>query len=406
LEPRAAEGAAAEGPMPGAGVPASSYRVFFDQLPVPTIAVDPTGRVTAANEAAAQLVGDAIRREGARCCTLFGCRTGGVLARDCLTELTMAAGRPVERSPVWLAAEPARAVTVTAVPLRDGQGAIIELQLSDPPAGDATLRIVTLGRTRVEAGGRALPGDWLSHKPGQVLKYLVAARGRPVPFEELVDALWPLAGSSAISSVRQAVHSLRHHLESGRRRYAASRYVLGGRGHYELNTSAVDVDADRFEAAAREGLEHFERGDRQRAVDRLAEASRAYTGPFLADEPYADWALIERDRLDAVAGQALRVLAQLHLDAGDLQAAWPVLNRLSGLEPFDLGVQQQLLAVLIARGRHSEAARRCEALRKRFRRTFGETPDLELAEVAWAARELRQHLDRDTHGGARRDAPI
>jgi DNA-binding SARP family transcriptional activator len=169
---------------------------------------------------------------------------------------------------------------------------------------------------------------------------------------------------------------------------------MAGKGHYELNLEAVNVDADRFEAMATRGLAAFRQGERRRAADRLTIASAAYAGTFLADEPYADWALSERDRLHALAGQALRALTELSLDDGDLYTAWPVLNRLSSLEPFDIAIQKQMLAVLIARGHRSEAARRFDTFRHRYERAFHEAPNLDLADLAPAARELRRRVSR------------
>ena len=47
-------------------------------------------------------------------------------------------------------------------------------------AADERLCIRALGPMRLEVGATVLEGDWLAHRPGQVLKYLVAMRGRPV----------------------------------------------------------------------------------------------------------------------------------------------------------------------------------------------------------------------------------
>jgi len=106
-----------------------------------------------------------------------------------------------------------------------------------------------------------------------------------------------------------------------------------------------------------------------------------------SDEPYADWALGQRDRLRDLAVQILRGLAALQRDAGELEAAVGHLQRLAELEPFDLQAQRDLLSLLIQRGRHSEALRRYDVVRRRWKRAFGEDPDLSLGELAPAAEE-------------------
>ncbi len=82
-----------------------------------------------------------------------------------------------------------------------------------------------------------------------------------------------------------------------------------------------------------------------RAEIELTAAARAYGGDFLADEPYAEWALAERERLRDLAAQVLRGLAALQLAAGDEEAAAEHLQRLVELEPLDLPAQRDLIAL-------------------------------------------------------------
>ena len=155
----------------------------------------------------------------------------------------------------------------------------------------ATLRIRVLGPMQLEAGGAVLEGDWLAHRPGQVLKYLVAARGRPVSADELLGAFWPQAdGTPAATNVRQAVHALRDRMEPDRPRQAASRFVTGRRGGgYELIGGMVLVDADVFTAAAEAGLTAMRDGDVTRAEAALERAAVLYRGDFLSDEADVEW---------------------------------------------------------------------------------------------------------------------
>ena len=183
--------------------------------------------------------------------------------------------------------------------------------------------------------------------------------------------------------MRQAVHALRQRLEPGRERQAVSRYLVGRRGGgYELAAGAVIVDADAFVAAAESGLTALREGDGRRAAAALARAASLYRGDFLADEPEADWASAERDRLRALASRVLRALAGLHLRTGDLDAAGEHLQRVAELEPLDVDAQRQLLTLLLRRGRRTEAARRYDAVRRRFRSAFGEDPSFDLADLA------------------------
>ena len=109
------------------------------------------------------------------------------------------------------------------------------------------------------------------------------------------------------------------------------------------------------------------------------------TGRLRDDEPYAEWALTERERLRQIASNGLRALADLDDRNGDLEGATASLQRLTDLEPYDVDVHRDLLAMLLRRGRRSEALRRYEALRRRMLTTFGEELSFSLADLGPAS---------------------
>lgn len=368
------------------------YRAVFESLPSGVLVTDADGRLTGANPCADKLLGDALGRDRLRCCDLLGCRRAGTpLADHCITELAL--GRS-EALPEIRVEVPSRdgagsSVWVTAKSIVDGEPAVI-LQLRPGVVGDRRrrtephwmvgrqLRVYTLGRTRLESGEGPLAGEWLSHRPGEVLKYLICERSRTVPIEELLETLWQ-SGRAGPTNVRQAVHALRDRLEPRRAKHGRSSFVSVRRGGYELETYNIWFDADDFEASARTGLAALQADDAETAERALTRASALYKGDFLADEPYAEWAFAERDRLRDLAAKVLRALAQIKLATDDLDLAGEHLQRLAELEPYDLDAQRELLALMVRRGRHADAHRRFEIVRRRYRRAFGEEPDLALA---------------------------
>lgn len=140
-------------------------------------------------------------------------------------------------------------------------------------------------------------------------------------------------------------------------------------------------DADDFEHSAQAGLAAARGGDAELAEPALTRAAALYGGDFLADEPYAEWAFAERERLRELAGKVLRALGHSKLKAGESEVGTAQLQRLAELEPVDLDAQRDVLALMLRRGRHGDAHRRYEVVRRRFRRTFGEDPDLVLSDL-------------------------
>jgi len=373
-----------------------AYRAVFEFFPAGIVIVDSRGAVQGTNLRAKLMLGPLLERERLRCCDLFGCRRAGTpLADHCLTALSLAREGPLPEVRVDL---PARggtlsSVWVTAAPYGGAEPAVV-MQVRAGVAGDRRrrtephwmagpqLRIFTFGRSRVESGEGPLAGEWLGHRPGHVLKYLVTFRERIVPTEELLETFWPNSGPRGVTSVRQAVHTLRDCLEPDRRKRVGSAFVSARSGGYELERGSIWIDADDFETCVREGLRAQAQGEPEAAEATLARATGLYRGDFLGEESYAEWAFAERDRLRGLAGQALRGLVEIKIADGDLEGALEQLHRLAELEPLDMDVQRDLLAMLVQRGRHAEAARRHELVRRRYRKTFGQDPPFDLSEVA------------------------
>ena len=286
--------------------------VVLEHLPAGVVVLDDEGRLLEGNTAAERLLGTLPEDGTTGCCELVGCRRPGTpLESRCISEAVRARGAVVGE---LLVQTPAGGAWVTAAPLAGG-GVVLHLRTDAEARGEADerLRIRVLGPMQLEAGGAVLEGDWLSHRPGQVLKYLVATRGRPVSADELLEAFWPQTdGTPAATNVRQAVHALRDRMEPERERQAPSRYIAGRRGGgYELVGGMVLVDADVFTAAAEAGLAALRDGDGPRAEAALARASALYRGDFLADEPEAEWAL-RRAGAAAHAGRPRAARARGH----------------------------------------------------------------------------------------------
>src|SRR6185295_2392823 len=184
--------------------------------------------------------------------------------------------------------------------------------------------------------------------------------------------------------VRHYIHQLREQLEPSRSGRGQSSLLTRDHGGYVLDRERVIVDADEFESEVAAGLSAVEAGDAERACRHLERAARMYGGDFLADEPYAEWAIAERDRLRTVAANALRALADLRLGSDDVEGALSDLERLVELEPYDVDVHRRLIELALRRGRRTEAVRRYNALRRRMLTTFGEELDFSLSDVAAA----------------------
>jgi DNA-binding SARP family transcriptional activator len=303
------------------------------------------------------------------------------MGREALPEIRIDAMPGSSVSALWVTAAALGEADQVLLHLRPGD-ARDRRRRSEPHWLDGPqLRISAFGRTWVDSREGPLGGQWLQQRPGLLLKYLVVERNRVVHAEEIAEALWPGAGRQSVNNVRHFMHALRQKLEPERPRGAESSFVVTVQGGYALDRRRVRIDADEFEQAARDGMAAVRQGEHDVALERLEHALALYRGDLAEDEPYAEWAYEERDRLHGMACRALRELSRIRLDRDDLAGAAAALGRLAELEPYDADAHRSLLAVWIAQGRRTEATRRYAAYKARMAREFGEEPGFELSEA-------------------------
>ena len=367
---------------------------IYERLPYALVVVDEQGCVLSANPAAIEM---GWRSDDGgpptACHEMFACqRAGGPCNHGCLVQRASQTDQNLPE--IRIDTPPGSAASafwVTVVPLGLGAGVLLHLRpgdsrdrrrRSDPHwIKGPELTIKALGRIRVDSSEGPLGGSWLQQRPGHVLKYLICERDRVVQAEEIAEALWPSSGRQALSSVRHFIHALRDKLEPGRPPRAESTFVVTVRGGYAINRRHVRIDADVFCEAVRDGLAAVDRGEADVAAEMLELALSLYRGDLLEDEPYAEWAMPERDRLRAMATDSLRALAHIALEGGDHGTAVKHLDRLAEFEPFDSDIHRELLRVLLVAGRRSEALRRYSTFRARLGKEFGAEPGFALSDL-------------------------
>jgi DNA-binding SARP family transcriptional activator len=371
-------------------------RELIDLSPTAVIVQDTAGRVVASNPAASWLFGAALELgPGAPVgCSIVGCRSPGTrLEGVCVHELARSQDGPLPPLRVELPAGARYDVvsaTVTALPSSPGlvvtelrrESATLAHERAGSPAwtDEPQLRVFVLGRTCVMNGDEVLEGRWINNRAGHIFKLLVAERHRSVFSDQIISVLWPSDSSPDTRGVRYFVHELRDQLEPAGVVDPPSSFVVATRGGYALDRRRVWVDADAFEQLVTEGCAAAGEDD-DRARDLIRDGVAMFRGDFMADEPYAEWALSERDRLRDLAANALRILAQIETRQGDLARATGTLIHLTDLEPFDIDVHRELFSLLLRRGRRSETLRRYETLRRRMLRTFDEQLDFSLSQL-------------------------
>ncbi|MGH3605300.1 MAG: BTAD domain-containing putative transcriptional regulator [Pseudonocardiaceae bacterium] len=223
--------------------------------------------------------------------------------------------------------------------------------------------IQTLGGFRVTRDGVAVPTtEWKSKKARDLLKILVARR-RPTPREQLMELLWPEV-DPAVASNRLSVllSALRDVLQP---RPSGEDPLISTGGAVSLNRAQVSIDVDKFLTQATAALS-AERSKEPDVTARLVAAVAAYTGDFLEDDPYHEWAGGLAEEVRATHMALLRALAARLRDAGDTDAVVRYTLRLLEQDCYDEEAHLNLVGVLLNAGRLGEARRHYESYVRRM----------------------------------------
>lgn len=230
-----------------------------------------------------------------------------------------------------------------------------------------TVAIRTLGVFQVTRKGAPIPTTaWQSRKARDLLKILVARR-RPTPREQLMELLWP-GTNPAKSGNRLSVllSMLRDVLTPPRGEQPGSGPLVTDGAAVGLDPTQVSIDVEEFLTLADDALLTHARGD-QDATARLKAAAAAFTGNFLEDDPYQDWATALAEETRATHIAVLRALAQRLQQSGDVDGMVRYTLRLLEQDPYDEQAHLDLVTVLLNTGRPGEAHRHYQTYQRRMK---------------------------------------
>ena len=239
------------------------------------------------------------------------------------------------------------------------------------------MRIGVLGAVqawRADGGPIALGGP--RHR--EVLGRLVAAEGRMVTADTLVDDLWsvdPPVG--ALGALRTFVAALRRALEPDRPPRTPSRVLVTEGPGYALRLPREVVDVCRFQDAL-DAARRFPDSDH---VVGLGEALDSWRGPAYADLTDSVWAQRERARLEELRLQGVELRARILLDSGEGAELAAELGAHVGEHPWREPAWELLARALYRAGRQADALATLRRGRTMLAEQLGLDPGPDLARL-------------------------
>jgi DNA-binding SARP family transcriptional activator len=249
---------------------------------------------------------------------------------------------------------------------------------SATPPPRSPLRLYLTGRVTVERDGRVVDEKRLPGRQGPIaLVFLALERARPVPIDEVADALWgeslPRAWETALSAI---VSKLRAALGP----FGVAVTTVSGRYQLTLPANAwVDVEAARVALDEAEGRV---RAGRFRDAWGPGNVAASIAGRPLLPGVDLEWVERARHALRSVRVRALSCLAS----AAFANSEWPLAAQFARtqleLEPFRETGWQQLMRALAGAGNRAEALRAYAECRELLAREVGVAPSKETEAIA------------------------
>jgi DNA-binding SARP family transcriptional activator len=232
--------------------------------------------------------------------------------------------------------------------------------------GAAKLHIDLLGGCSARLNGDN-PCVLPTRKSQALLAYLAVPAGRFHAREKLTAMFWgETPEAQARQSFRQALLSIRRAAGGGSRPILLTR-----NGAVALDAEAVTVDVALLENARADGT-----------AEGLERAAAIYKGEFLAglnlnEQAFEEWRAVERERLNALAVEALAGL----VDQQPPEAAIQTARRLLAIDPSQERMHRQLMRLLLGLGQRAAALKQYQLCADWFERELGVEPEEETRQL-------------------------
>jgi SARP family transcriptional regulator, regulator of embCAB operon len=252
------------------------------------------------------------------------------------------------------------------------------------------VKISLIGRVTVEFHDGVVDEAQLAGRQGRLLfAYLVAEHARPVPRDELAEALWgdtpPVTWEKALTVLASKLRRLL--ADHG---VADPSLLTAAFGCYRLQLpEGTWVDVLEAATAAADAERALDNGELDHARARAALAISLLQRPFLPGEDGA-WVEAKRRALADTRERALATLTDACLLAGDAPAAADAAEQLTALAPLRESGYRRLMEAHAAAGNRAEALGVYERCRQLLADELGTYPSPETDAIYRDLLELPQ----------------
>ncbi|HET8912577.1 MAG TPA: BTAD domain-containing putative transcriptional regulator [Ktedonobacteraceae bacterium] len=256
---------------------------------------------------------------------------------------------------------PSGSISAPAISGKIEAGKIVPHKPEEQSEGTlAPLHFTCFGRFEVKQADKTL--ELCSNRNGQgILRYLVAQPNHRASMDTLMSIFWPDNDPDmAHHKLQVAISALRRSLNCD---YVTNGggYLLCKNGVYQISPNvSIQTDVAEFLALYHTGKQQQ---SRNASVPYYEAACQLYKGPFLAEDLYVDWPMIQREQLNQTYLAMCGTLSEYYLENACYEDAAKWASAVLNENHCDEVAYRLLMRINLAAGRRSEALRqyqRCE----------------------------------------------
>jgi DNA-binding SARP family transcriptional activator len=217
------------------------------------------------------------------------------------------------------------------------------------------MRIFVAGQVAIEGGEiRVDESEFGGRHSRLLLALFVVERHRPLPREELAEALWGTALTASWEpALRGVVAKVRQVFTSAGLDYPTTLTHSLGCYHVRLPDSTI-VDIELASSAVEEAEQSLMKADANGAWGPALAAATVARRPFLHGEE-GRWVDRQRSRLQTLLVRALHALSESRLKRGEFELALAAAEEAASISPYHESAYRQLMQAHAAAGNRAEA---------------------------------------------------
>jgi DNA-binding SARP family transcriptional activator len=203
--------------------------------------------------------------------------------------------------------------------------------------------------------------------------YLMAHAGQSIARDALMDLLWPeVDPARAAHRLHVAISDLRRIVDAR----GLTTLVSLQDDSYRIAASSVATDCDLFEQHYQRARRYVVHGDEHLAAAAFEAALQLYTGEFLADHPYLEWAAQKRAHFAERQLGALTALCEYAARRRDFGAVLEYARAILAVDNLREQAHRHLMRAHYSLGQRASAIRQYRTCAADLERELGVRPSL------------------------------